>query len=119
MTIEVNPRRRKYGNHKVSVDGLTFDSKAEYRRWCSLKILERCGEITQLERQVPFELVPAQRAPCGTKLQAIKYIADFVYRNRAGELVVEDPKGVSTAEWKLKRKLMLHVHGIWVKEIRT
>ena len=98
---------------------MTFDSRAEYRRWCELGVLLRAKEITDLQRQVPFELVPAQVSPDGTKLRPITYIADFTYRDKAGALVVEDPKGASTAEWIIKKKLMLHVHGIWVREIRT
>ena len=112
--------KSKYGNQKVTTEtGLTFDSKAEYRRWCELGVLLRAKEITDLQRQVPFELVPAQVSPDGTKLRPITYIADFTYRDKAGILVVEDPKGASTAEWVLKKKLMLQVHGIWVREIRT
>lgn len=112
--------KSKYGNQKVTTEtGLTFDSKAEYRRWCELGVLLRAKEITDLQRQVPFELVPAQVSPDGTRLQPIRYIADFTYRDKTGALVVEDPKGASTAEWVLKKKLMLHVHGIWVREIRT
>lgn len=112
--------KSKYGNQKVKTDdGLTFDSKAEYRRWCELQILVRAREIKDLQRQVPFELVPAQVSPDGTKLRGIVYVADFTYRDKAGRLVVEDPKGASTAEWIIKKKLMLHVHGIWVKEIRS
>jgi len=112
--------KSKYGNQKVTTpEGLTFDSKAEYRRWCELNILVKAKEITDLKRQVPFDLVPAQFSPDGTKLRPVAYVADFTYRDKAGRLVVEDPKGASTAEWVIKKKLMLHVHGIWVKEIRS
>lgn len=112
--------KSKYGNQKVATpEGLTFDSKAEYRRWCELNILVKANEITELKRQVPFDLVPAQVSPQGTKLRPVAYVADFTYRDKTGRLVVEDPKGASTAEWVIKKKLMLHVHGIWVKEIRT
>lgn len=112
--------KSKYGNHKVTTpEGLTFDSKAEYRRWCELNVLVKAREITDLKRQVPFDLVPAQVSPDGTKLRPVAYVADFTYRDKAGRLVVEDPKGASTAEWVIKKKLMLHVHGIWVREIRS
>jgi hypothetical protein len=112
--------KSKYGNHKVTTpEGLTFDSKAEYRRWCELHVLVRAKEITDLQRQVPFDLVPAQVSPDGTKLRPVAYVADFTYRDKLGRLVVEDPKGASTAEWVIKKKLMLHVHGIWVREIRS
>ena len=112
--------KSKYGNHKVTTeDGLTFDSKAEYRRWNELLLLVKINEIKDLKRQVPFELVPSQVSPDGTKLRPITYLADFTYLNSAGEFVVEDPKGASTAEWVIKKKMMLHVHGIWVREIRS
>jgi hypothetical protein len=112
--------KSKYGNQKVDTpDGLTFDSKAEYRRWCELNVLLKAKEITDLQRQVPFVLVPAQVSPDGTKLRGITYVADFTYRDARGNLVVEDPKGATTAEWVLKKKLMLFVHKIWVREIRT
>lgn len=112
--------KSKYGNQKVTTpEGLTFDSKAEYRRWCELNVLVKAREITDLKRQVPFDLVPAQVSPDGTKLRPVAYVADFTYRDKAGRLVVEDPKGASTAEWVIKKKLMLHVHGIWVREIRS
>lgn len=112
--------RNKYGNRKVEVKGeATFDSRAEYRRWLELLAQARAGVISGLERQVPFELVAAQRTPSGRKLRPLHYIADFTYRDQAGSLVVEDVKGMETQSWRDKRKLMLAVHGIWVREIKS
>lgn len=112
--------KSKYRNQKVvTEDGLTFDSKAEFRRWNELLLLLRANEISELKRQVPFQLLPPQVSPDGTKLRPITYVADFTYLNSEGELVVEDPKGASTAEWIIKKKMMFHVHGIWVREIRS
>jgi hypothetical protein len=112
--------KSKYGNLKVTTDdGLTFDSRAEYRRWLQLVVLQQAKEITQLRRQVAFELVPAQKSPDGTSLRPVNYVADFTYLDKSGAFVVEDPKGATTAEWIMKKKLMLHVHGIWVREIRS
>ena len=54
-------RGNKYGNEKVYRDGMAFDSIREYQRWIQLKLLERAGEITGLERQVPFLLIPSQK----------------------------------------------------------
>lgn len=121
---------RKYGNRKVTVDGITFDSAKEARRYRELKLLERAGQITGLELQKVYELVPAQYEPMkrygkgGKPLKdgrrcvekAVRYIADFVYRE-GGQLVVEDTKGVRTKDYIIKRKLMLHIHGIRVKEV--
>lgn len=116
---ERQKRGQKYSNTKVSDGALTFDSKAEHKRWQYLALLERAGEIRELRMQVPFELIPAQVAPDGLKIKPTVYVADFTYIDGNGELVVEDPKGCSTPEWKIKRKLMLQVHGIWVREIRS
>lgn len=110
----------KYGNHKVETPtGEKFDSKAEYRRWCQLDLLAKAGEIKDLRRQVPYLLVPAQVTPEKKTIRPVNYIADMVYQDKAGKVVVEDVKGVETAEYRIKKKLMLMVHGIWVREIRT
>ena len=102
----------KYNNTKTRVDGRLFDSKAEAARWQELQMLERAGEITELERQVEYELVPKQKGE-----RAVKYIADFRYKDHEGKVVVEDTKGVRTPVYILKRKLMLRVHGIRVREV--
>ena len=101
----------KYNNTKIRVDGRLFDSKAEAARWQELSLLERAGEITELERQVEYELIPKQKGE-----RAVKYIADFRYKDHEGKVVVEDTKGVKTPVWIIKRKLMLRVHGIRVRE---
>ena len=88
-----------------------YASKREADRAAELKLLEQAGEILGLREQVPFEVIPKQggERPC-------KYIADFTYTTRRGEYVVEDTKGVRTADYVIKRKLMLHVHGIRIRE---
>jgi hypothetical protein len=101
----------KYGARKVkSPDGQVFDSQKEYDRWCNLRLLERAGMISDLRRQVSYELIPKQ-----TGERSCNYVADFVYQEN-GELVVEDCKGFRTEAYKIKRKLMLWVHGIRIKE---
>lgn len=122
----------KYGSRKVTLDGITFDSKKEAARYQELKLLERAGKISDLRQQVKYVLIPAQREWCneiytkGPKKGHFKsgkvlekecsYIADFVY-HRDGKLVVEDTKGFRTEAYKIKRKLMLSVHGIRIKEV--
>lgn len=121
----------KYHSRKITRDGEVFDSVKEYRRWCELKLLERAGEITDLKRQVPFELIPAQYEPferysakTGKRLkdgkrcveQSVVYNADFVYLQN-GKQVVEDTKGMRTEKYIIKRKLMLWVHGIRIQEV--
>ena len=113
----------KYGSRKITVDGMTFDSKKEFERYCELRLLQKAGIITDLQTQVYFELIPAQYEPNpeGKRKQkcverACNYVADFVYY-QGGEKIVEDTKGFRTKEYIIKRKLMLHVHGIKIKEI--
>lgn len=117
----------KYYSKKVTRNGITFDSVKEYRRFCELSLLEKAGAITDLKRQVEFELIPAQREPDrvgvrGGKIKgktiehAVKYVADFVYTEN-GKKVVEDTKGFRTKDYIIKRKLMLWVHGIRIREV--
>ena len=91
-------------------DGQVFDSQKEYNRWCNLRLLERAGKISDLKRQVSYELIPKQNGE-----RACSYVADFVY-NEDGKTVVEDCKGFRTEGYKIKRKLMLWVHNIKIKE---
>lgn len=102
----------KYGNTKVNVDGMPFDSKREAARWRELRLLERAGEISDLRRQVRYELVPKLPGE-----RPVDYIADFVYRDKDGNDVVEDVKGVRTPVYVIKRKLMLWRHGIRIREV--
>jgi hypothetical protein len=98
---------RKYKNRITFVDGLRFDSAAEARRWSELKLLERAGDITNLKRQVQFACEVNGEPVC-------KYIADFTY-SRGKEHIVEDTKGVETALFRLKAKLMHACHGVTVQ----
>lgn len=103
----------KYGAKKIKdpATGFVFDSKQEFIRWCELRILERAGKISCLQRQVKYELIPKQVGE-----RACNYVADFVYIDSDGNKVVEDSKGVRTDAYKIKRKLMLHKYGIRIKE---
>lgn len=116
-TLGVNDiRKSKYGNRKVIRDGMTFDSAKEARRWSELSLLERAGAIQNLQRQVKYELIPSQRIAGKVVERACTYIADFVYEEN-GQTVVEDTKGYKTPEYIIKRKLMLWVHGIRIREV--
>ena len=106
-------RPNKYGNQFTIVDGIRFDSKAEAKRWGELKLLERANQISELERQYRFKLA------IGEQLIAT-YVADFRYFDRAkSEWVVEDVKGVRTAEFKIKARLMKALHRVEVVEVRA
>jgi len=107
----------KYHAKKVTVDGIKFDSKREAARWQELKLMEKAGEISNLQRQVRFELTPTFKKPGERTERASTYTADFVYTEN-GETVVEDSKGFRTETYKLKRKLMIDKYGIWIRETR-
>lgn len=122
--------RSKYHSKKVTRNGITYDSKKECNRHAELLLLERAGAISELQRQVKFTLLPAhfeayeRYGKNGQKLKdgqrcverAVFYVADFVYKQN-GELIVEDVKGIRTKEYILKRKMLLHFHGIKIKEV--
>ena len=123
----------KYHNQKTVVDGIEFDSKKEARRYQQLKLMERAGVICNLQRQVKHELIPAQYIDGKCVERSVSYVSDFEYdekvqfRNRtvildrhdvtATQHIVEDCKGMRTQEYIVKRKLMLKVHGIRIREI--
>lgn len=110
------PGKSKYGAVRVrTVDGIEHDSKKEAARWQELNLMLRARLIEDLQRQVRFELIPKQDGE-----RSCTYIADFVYIDRkTGEKVVEDVKSPATRTeaYRIKRKLMLLVHGIRIKEI--
>ena len=110
-------RFSKFKNKKVVIDGQKFDSKREAKRAAELALLEKAGEISNLRRQVKFELIPKQDINGKCAERAASYVADFVYLDTVGRLTVEDCKGFRTPEYILKRKLMLWLKGIRVQEI--
>lgn len=117
MTPRTPVRKHKYGAKKVVVDGIRFDSKREAKRWSDLLILERAGEITNLERQVPIGLM-GQNAPIMTDSgkQVRRYIADFRYQDKNGVTVIEDAKGFPTEGYKIKRAILAAM-GVEVREV--
>ena len=120
--------KNKFHAQKIEVGGEKYDSKKEYRRHQELMLLERVGEISNLQRQVRIELIPTQREPdtVGRRGGVIKgkviehscsYVADFVYEEN-GVTVYEDVKSPATRtkEYIIKRKLLLFLKGIRLKE---
>lgn len=114
----------KYGAKRVG----SHASKKEHYRFATLKMMQRAGIIANLREQVKYELIPAQYGECGKDLKgritrvllerACSYIADFVYTDcNTGQTIVEDTKGMRTREYVIKRKLMLYMHGIRIKEV--
>ena len=112
-------RGSKYMNKKWELDGKTFDSQKEARRYQELRWLLRQGLISDLRLQVPFELIPSQWRDGKLAERPVKYIADFVYMDENGETVVEDvkSKATMTPQYIIKRKLMLWEFGIVVREV--
>ncbi len=131
----------KLNNKSIVIDGIEFQSTKEGNRYCELKLLQRAGKISDLELQKRYELIPAQyetvetgeyykvgakKGQPKTKQvcieQSVVYIADFVYTEN-GQTVVEDVKGfrdpssATYAKFVLKRKMMLWIHGIKIKEV--
>ncbi|MDE4924352.1 DUF1064 domain-containing protein [Ralstonia insidiosa] len=111
------PKRPKYGNKRLTFEGLPFDSKRELHRYVLLQELVRSGAITDLRRQVPFELAPGVVIN-GRRRPPLRYIADFVYRERGAAIdTIEDVKGVVTEGYRIKRHLMTAA-GFVIREIR-
>lgn len=109
-------KKTKYHNVKVEIDGLKFDSKKEATRYTELKLMERAGIIRDLELQVPFELIKAQKGGLRSE-RATTYLADFVYFDREkSKTIIEDTKGVKTKDYLIKRKLM-KLNGWEITEI--
>ena len=109
---EEKPKRQKYGNHRVTVDGKTFDSKHEARIYAELMARVKSGELRCVCRQVRFDLLDAQR---------LEYVADFV--TIGPDLKIEgvyDAKSEATRKDKvyiIKRKLMKEKWGIEIREV--
>lgn len=107
----------KYHSNKITVDGINFDSRKEANRYQELLILEKMKEIKDLQRQVQYELLPSQKVNGKVVERSVTYVADFAYIDKDGKEVVEDTKGFKTKDYIIKRKLMLYIHGIQIREI--
>ena len=116
--------RNKYSNKRIGEHA----SHKEHGRATQLKLMQRAGLISNLREQVSYTLIPTQYGECGTDLKGktvrvllekcCRYVADFVYTDNAtGREVVEDTKGYRTKDYIIKRKLMLYIHGIRIKEV--
>lgn len=105
----------KYKNTNTEIDGIVFDSKKEAKRWSELKLLQRAGEISDLQRQVSITLIPTHKTPSGKTVRGMKYIADFTY-TKGGIKIIEDTKGYRTDVFKAKLKIMSYMLGLEVIE---
>jgi hypothetical protein len=113
LQSQSSAKKSKGRNGKFNAIAITssegrFDSKMEYQRYLILKLMQRAGEISDLQRQVRYELAAGGINIC-------TYVADFVYKNKDAT-VVEDSKGFITPEYRLKRRLMKDILGIEILE---
>jgi len=109
--------RNKYGAKKTQVGEIKFASKKEANRWQELQVLERCGAISNLQRQVKIELM-GQYRPLYTRTgRKMRYVADFTYiDNDSKILVIEDAKGFKTKEYEVKRAIVAAM-GLEIREV--
>lgn len=114
-------KRNKFNAQKVELDGMTFDSKKEYRRYIELKAMQQRGEITRLEHHTKFELAPKTKLEGEKRAKpALRYFADFTYFNAVGQYIVEDVKSEATRKkdsYRNKKHLMKTVLNIDVREV--
>lgn len=110
---------RKYRNEPTERGKLRFDSKKEAARFDELLAMERTGAISDLRLQAEFTLQPAYTTTAGERVRAIRYLADFTYRDRDGNLIVEDVKSraTRTRQYVMKKKLMQERFGISIVEV--
>lgn len=99
----------KYHAKRTEVDDIKFASQKEARRYMVLRLLEMGGQIQDLRLQVPYVII--EKSKHG---KAIKYIADFVYKEN-GKEIIEDTKGYKTDVYKIKKRLMAE-KGFNIKE---
>lgn len=97
----------KYKNKKIVNRFGSFASMREWNRYKILHARQRCGVISNLRRQVKYELVPKVKFRSEARAKpAIRYYADFVYDDEWGAEVIEDAKGRVTKDYRLKKHLM-------------
>ena len=129
--LPFNQPKSKYRNEKVTYQGMSFDSKKELQRYLVLLEAERRGIISDLKRQVKFELIPAiteeyvehlktkDKVKTRTLQLAVTYICDFTYV-KDGVVVIEDIKSdpkLLTKEYQLKKKMLYAMHRLSIKEV--
>lgn len=111
-------RRHKYGAQPTTVDGVRFASKREASRYQELKLMERAGAIKELTLQPVYPLHVPEKGRVGVYVTVGKYIGDFRYREGPnGLLVLEDVKGVKTAVYRLKKRMVEAQYGIRITEV--
>lgn len=113
-------QRNKYNNKKTVIDGITFDSNLEAKRYKELKKLEKEGLIKELKLQPNYELIPSFKKN-GTVYRKTSYRADFMYfDNNLNKYIVEDVKGFKTDIYLIKKKLFEYKYqDLEIKEVKN
>lgn len=99
-------RKSKFGNTRVMVDGIWFDSQKEANRYSELRLMQRAGIVKEIELQPRFLLQDGYH--CGQTnrwIRKMEYVADFRITYADGRVVVEDVKGFKTAIYRMKAKM--------------
>ena len=111
----IDIKQNKYKNKKIEYDGILWDSKKEMSYYIKFKLMEKSGEISELKRQVKYELQPKYQFK-GKSIRQILYIADFTYKKN-GIIHVIDVKGYRNEIYKLKKKIFEYKYGIEIEEM--
>lgn len=115
-SVKPYKKQSKYKNKKIIYNGIKFDSKRECKRYKELLLLLKANEIKDLQLQKRFVLQDSFKFQ-GKTIRSITYIADFVYYDKNGNMIVEDTKGVKTEVYKIKKKMFQKKYGIDIIEI--
>jgi len=107
-------RAHKYNAVRTEVDGISFASKKEARRYGELKLLERAGEISHIRLQTRWPLICGHLIMKTSTRRDMVYVSDFDYHEN-DELIIEDCKGMRTELYKLKRAIM-EANGYQIRE---
>ena len=108
--------KNKYNAKKVTIDGITFDSKKEGKRYRDLKLLQRSKMISNLKLQPEFKFIINSKPVKMMNGHTAKYTADFSYIEN-GKTVYEDVKGVKTEAYRLRKAITEHIYGIKITEV--
>ena len=118
---KLKSNRNKFNASKIKLDGMTFDSNKEFKRYIELKAMQQRAEIFNLQHHTKFELAPKTKLEGEKRTKpALRYYADFTYFTADGAFVVEDVKSVVTRKlpsYRNKKPLMKTVHGIDIREV--
>lgn len=117
--MEEQPKELRNCSKRFERNGEVYNSKKEYDRYQELLALQRAGKIRNLERRVEIPLLPSQRDENGYVIErAVSFVVDFAYFDiEQDKTIFEDAKEVRSKEYILKRKMMLYIHNIIVREV--